>query len=95
MFKVSGKEELEGTTGVHHTLGALQEKTAFLPDYGFKKPEHEGAAKEEAAEAAAPWPAPDAGTTTAGIVGGILTLLVAVAIGFLLKKRETPRGAGT
>jgi len=97
MFKVSGKEELEGTSGVHHTLGALQEKTAFLPDYGFKKPEHEGATAEGAgkeAETAAPWPAPDAGTTTAGIVGGILTLLVAVAIGFLLKKRETPRGAG-
>ena len=37
MFKVSGKEELAGSTGVHHTLGALQEKTAFLPDYGFKK----------------------------------------------------------
>ena len=99
MFKVSGKKELEGTTGVHHSLGALREKTAFLPDYGFKKAEHEGAAaegaaKEEAAETAAPWPAPDAGTTTAGIVGGILTMLVAVAIGFLLKKRETTRGAG-
>jgi len=94
MFKVSGKEELEGTTGIHHSLGALREKTAFLPDYGFKKPAHEGtaaegAAKEETTETAAPWPAPDAGTTTAGIVGGILTMLVAVAIGFLLKRRET------
>ncbi len=90
MFKVSGKEELEGSTGVHHTLGALREKTAFLPDYGFKKPAHKAAA-----EAVAPaWPTPDAGTSVAGIVGGILTLLVAVTIGLLLKKRATPRGAG-
>jgi len=95
MLKVSGKEELAGRIGVHHTLGALQKKTAFLPDYGFKKPEHEGAAAEGAAkeEAAPAWPAPDAGTTTSGIVGGLLTLLVAVAIGFILKKRAKPHGA--
>jgi cobalt/nickel transport system permease protein len=91
MFKVSGKEELEGSTGVHHSLGALREKTAFLPDYGLKKPAHESAAKEVVAPA---WPAPDAGTSVSGIVGGILTLLVAVAIGFLLKKRKTEHGAG-
>jgi cobalt/nickel transport system permease protein len=97
MFKVSGKEELEGSTGVHRTLGALQEKTTFLPDYGSKKAEHEGAAAEGAAkeEAAPAWPAPGAGTSVSGIVGGILTLLVAVAIGYLLKKRETPHNAGT
>ena len=96
MFKVSGKEELEGTTGVHHSLGALREKTAFLPGYDFRKAEHEGAAAEGAAkeEAAPAWPAPDAGTSVSGVVGGILTLLVAVAIGFLLKKREKPPGAG-
>jgi cobalt/nickel transport system permease protein len=95
MFKVSGKEKLEGSTGVHHTLGALREKTAFLPDYGFKKPADEGAAAKGAAEEGAQaWPAPDAGTSVSGIVGGILTLLVVVAISFLLKKRKTPRGAG-
>jgi cobalt/nickel transport system permease protein len=91
MFKVSGKEELEADSGVHHGLGALQEKTAFLPDYGFKKAEHEGAAEAEGAPA---WPAPDAGTSASGVIGGILTLLVAVAIGFLLRRRDTPRGTG-
>ena len=91
MFKVSGKEELEGTTGVHHSLGALREKTVFLPDYRFRKAEHEGAAADGAVkeEPVPAWPAPDAGTSVSGIVGGILEpLLVAVAIGFLLKKRE-------
>jgi cobalt/nickel transport system permease protein len=96
MFRVSGKEELEGGTGVHRTLGALREKTAFLPGYDIRKTEHEGAAAEGAAreEAAPAWPAPDAGTSVSGIVGGILTLLVAVAIGFLLKKRGKPQGTG-
>jgi cobalt/nickel transport system permease protein len=89
MFKVSGKEELEAGSGVHHSLGALQEKTAFLPDYGFKKPAHDGAAGTQGAPA---WPAPDAGTSVSGIVGGILTLLVAVAIGFLLKRRAIGHG---
>lgn len=90
MFKVSGKEELEASGTVHETLGSLQKRTAFLPDYGFKKAEHE-AATEEPAPA---WPAPDAGTSVSGMVGGILTLLVAVAIGFLLKRRGTAQGAG-
>jgi cobalt/nickel transport system permease protein len=89
MFKVSGKEELEAGSAVHEGLGALQEKTAFLPDYGFKKPGHEAAAEEGAPA----WPAPDAGTTTSGIVGGILTLLVAVAIGWLLRRRGGRPGA--
>jgi cobalt/nickel transport system permease protein len=86
MVKVSGKQELAGSTGVHHGLGALQEKTAFLPDYGFKKTGNES---DAAAGKAPAWPAPDAGTSVSGIVGGILTLLVALAIGFLLKKRAT------
>ncbi len=84
MFKVSGKEELEATGSVHESLARVQEKTAFLPDYGFKKPEHEGVAEE--GEAA--WPAPNAGTTTSGIVGGVLTLLVALGLGWALRRKN-------
>jgi cobalt/nickel transport system permease protein len=84
MFKVSGKEELEAGGTIHTTLGSLQEKTAFLPDYGFKKPEHGGVAEEGTPS----WPVPDAGTTTSGIVGGILTLLAAAGIGWTLRKRR-------
>jgi cobalt/nickel transport system permease protein len=96
MFKVSGKEELEGSTGVHHTIGALQEKTALLPDYDFRKTGRAGAAAKGAVreEPATAWPAPDAGTSISGILGGILTLMVAVVIGFLLKKREKPQDTG-
>ena len=35
--KVTGKEEVAGSEdGMHKELAAVQEKTAFLPDYGFK-----------------------------------------------------------
>jgi cobalt/nickel transport system permease protein len=81
MAKVSGKEELEGPDkGIHHRLAALQEKIAFLPDYGFKT-----AAREDESPK---WPAVDSGKTTSGLVGGALTLILALMIGWLLKKRR-------
>lgn len=86
MFKVAGVEELEGPeAGLHHASAKLQEKTAFLPDYGFKKPEGTG---EAAGEEAAPWPAVDAGTSVSGLVGGLFTLGLAVLIAFGLKWRR-------
>ncbi len=86
MFKTSGSEELEvPEQGVHHSLAQFQEKTAFLPDYGFKTADSE---PETAAEAHTPWPAVDQGTTVAGLVGGALTLFVAGLIGFGLKRRR-------
>lgn len=87
MAKTSGKEELLSPQGgVHELLSGLQEKTAFLPDYAFKE-----AASEEAPESAspaAPWPAVDSGTSVSGLVGGVLTLVLAGAVGFILKKRR-------
>ena len=90
MFKASGRKEPEAKSGIHESLGALQEKTALLPDYGFKRPEREVAAAQEGQPS---WPAPDAGTSTSGIVGGVLTLLVAAAIGRLLRRRTKPGAA--
>jgi cobalt/nickel transport system permease protein len=90
MAKVSGKEELESPeAGVHESLAHLQEKTAFLPDYGFKAAASEaaGGAETTAAEAPAQWPAVNAGTSVAGLVGGALTLLLAGLLGFALKRR--------
>ncbi len=84
IFKASGKEELEAAGGVHKSLAKIQEKTAFLPDYEFKKPDHERAAGQGAPS----WPAPDAGTTTSGIVGGVLTLLVALGLGWALRRKN-------
>jgi cobalt/nickel transport system permease protein len=78
--KVTGKEELkEPGQRLYGMLGSLQKKTAFLPDYTFKK------SAEPAKETAA---GTRLGTSIAGILGGIMTLAVAFVIGFILKKRE-------
>jgi cobalt/nickel transport system permease protein len=77
--KVTGKAELpEQESGVPAALKGLQEKTAFLPDYGFKKPEGDP-------EETPSWPSVDAGTTVSGLVGGILVLGVAMAIGWAVR----------
>lgn len=86
MAKTSGKEELEAPeAGIYHFLSNFQKKTAFLPDYGFKKDDTEAAMAEEPAPS---WPAIDKGTSTAGLVGGSLTLLLVVVIGFLFRRRS-------
>jgi cobalt/nickel transport system permease protein len=88
MAKTSGKEELAApAAGIHHLLAGIQEKTAFLPGYGFKKDNTETAAAETK-ESAPSWPAVDKGTSASGLVGGCLTLILAVGIGFLLRKRN-------
>ncbi|HAX61025.1 MAG TPA: cobalamin biosynthesis protein CbiM [Elusimicrobia bacterium] len=90
MFKTSGKEELESRGKVHSSLSAVQEKTAFLPDYGFKKSEHIPAAEtknEPESASAEKWPAVDAGTSVSGLVGGVLTITIAFLFGFLLKRK--------
>jgi cobalt/nickel transport system permease protein len=102
--KVTGKEELEGSKqGIHGALAAIQEATAFLPDYAFKKPAE--AKKEEAKPetgqtqpAAQPEQKPGekkpeepknpVATSISGIVGGTITLGLAFLIGFVLKRRN-------
>lgn len=87
--RVTGQEEMAGVNAeVHQKLAAVQEKTAVLPDYGFRTPAETETAEEGAPEA---WPAVSAGTSVSGIVGGLLTLLVAGLLGFALKARAAPR----
>jgi cobalt/nickel transport system permease protein len=88
MAKTSGKEQLAAPeTGIYHFLSTLQEKTAFLPDYSFGK-DDTAIAATVAEESKPSWPAVDKGTSAAGLVGGCLTLLLAVGIGFLFRKRS-------
>jgi len=68
--------------GIHASLGELQEKTAILPDYGFKNDE---APPSQGAEGGT-WPGVDSGTTVSGLVGGALTLALTFAIGILLRR---------
>ena len=96
MAKTAGTEELAAPEGgVHAALAGLQEKTAFLPDYGFRASESEKPA-EAKAEASGPeepavWPNPDMGTSVAGLVGGALTLALAAAIGVFLRRASVAR----
>jgi cobalt/nickel transport system permease protein len=71
MEKTAGTAELEREGGVYEASADVVEKTAFLPDYGFRVMEG-----EEASEAA--------GTAVAGITGSIITLLLAGGIGFII-----------
>lgn len=87
--KVTGKEEVSGSSAaLHQKLAAVQERTAFLPDYGFKSAEAESVPAENAAAESESWPAVTAGTSVAGIVGGLITLGLACLIGFALKARR-------
>lgn len=88
MARVTGKEELKGPEqGVHAALASLQERTAFLPDYTFRKhagaatpgPQPEGEQKKEGGERL--------GTSTAGLIGTVLTLALVFGCGLVLRKR--------
>ena len=86
--KVTGKEELEASKqGLHGTLAAIQEATAFLPGYTFKKPVEP---KKEEAQSEAEKKKDEGsklGTSVAGLLGSLMVLVLAYLSGFLLRKR--------
>lgn len=102
--RVTGKEEL-GTAqdGIHAVFAAIQSKLAFLPDYSLPEPQtglkHEGnedsgsGQAKTADNADEAWPAVSAITSLAGIIGGIITLLIVSAVGFILMKLSKVRNA--
>jgi len=85
--KVTGKGELEeATQGIAPVLKDIQEKTAFLPDYGFKPPADE----QNTEESPSVWPGIEPGTSVAGVVGSAIVLMFIIFIGFgirLFKKQ--------
>jgi cobalt/nickel transport system permease protein len=91
MSRTAGKEELASPSyGIHQSLAEVQQKTAFLPDYGFPAPEEaapgaEGAAPEANPEGAEPWSAVSGGTSVAGLVGSVMVLLLAGLIGLSVR----------
>ncbi|MEA5073264.1 MAG: energy-coupling factor ABC transporter permease [Eubacterium aggregans] len=69
MENVAGTTELESDGGTHEGAAAIQESTAFMPDYDFSG--GEGSAM---------------GTTTAGLIGAGITLLLAGGTGLVITK---------
>jgi cobalt/nickel transport system permease protein len=79
--KVFGKSELpEAEHGIASALKSVQEKTAFLPDYGFRKSEGSGETPGKSS-----WPSVDSGTSASGVVGAGIVLAVVLLIGIIIK----------
>lgn len=86
--RTTGAEEITGAASpVHARLATAQEKTAFLPDYGFAA--QSGAEQDgDEEQSGVAWPAIDAGTSLSGLVGGALTMGIILLVAFpLLRKR--------
>lgn len=89
MIKTAGTAELEATGDLYQQLSDLQTKTAFLPDYSFKA--NEDVPEQSTGEGEETWPAVSGGTSTSGLVGGSLTLILAALVGggiSLMKRRK-------
>jgi len=84
LARATGSEELaEPEGGVFGWSAEVQEKTALLPDYDFRQPETEDEAAEEEAPAVM-----NAGASVSGVVGALLTLLLAGALAVGLRARN-------
>jgi cobalt/nickel transport system permease protein len=79
----SGNKELPAPAGkLHAFFSGLQEKTAFLPDYSFRKEKPEAPAANEAKKGNdEPWPGVSAGTSVSGLLGGVMSLVLVGLIG--------------
>ncbi len=83
LFQVSGKEELEPPEhAIYSSLAGIQEKTAVLPDYTFKKTI---TAEETDKES---WPAVDTGTSLSGLIGSAVVFFLAMGIGLGLRRKK-------
>ncbi len=92
MYNASGKEELAAPGGIYHTLAALQERLAFFPDYSLKNQQETNTFAVGTNES---WPTVNAGTSLAGLVGGVMTLMLAVITGcciYMFKRRHKTSG---
>jgi cobalt/nickel transport system permease protein len=77
MERTAGTTELESSGSVHDGAAAVQDATAFLPDYNFANAGEEGSA---------------AGTTVAGVVGGVMTFALAGVAGLLISVAKKTKG---
>ncbi len=88
--RITGERELpERGAGITGVLKRLQETTAIMPDYSFKKQEPQpGATQEKPEQPAEPF---DAGTPVSGILGSTIVLCAVLLAGFIAKRRNRCR----
>jgi cobalt/nickel transport system permease protein len=70
LFNSTGQEEFVESSRLHQWLSELQNKLAILPDYNFKA----GVGVPE-----------QAGSSISGVVGAIITLILAASVGIIIK----------
>ena len=81
LAQTTGMEELqEPEAAIYSILANFQRKVAFFPEYNFKESE-EKAVNEPKVTAQDSRPSINSGTTAAGLVGAMMTLLLAGIIG--------------
>ncbi|MBI5102518.1 MAG: energy-coupling factor ABC transporter permease [Nitrospirae bacterium] len=80
--RVFGKPELpaQGDAAAAPVMKTLQEKTALLPDYSFKKSGNTETGKNEQA-----WPAPNTGRSASGVLGAAIVLSAVFLIGAIIR----------
>jgi cobalt/nickel transport system permease protein len=87
---VAGSSGIDGArSSVHDALEAMQQKVAILPDYDFRRRATSADNAVSADEDEGGW-----GTSVSGVVGGVITLVVAVFAGMLLAPRARRSGTG-
>jgi cobalt/nickel transport system permease protein len=84
-----GAQPAAPDSGVHRWLARLQERAAIMPDYALPSAARENEPAADGKDAAPAWPAVDPATSLAGIVGGAITLALAWAAAWLLKRRRS------
>jgi cobalt/nickel transport system permease protein len=88
---VGANEELTASSSTHQAAEKTQAELAILPDYGFKPETAQEAAAPSGSDDEGAWPAVSAGTSVSGLAGAAITLLVAGALGLVLRRRSLAR----
>ena len=90
MARVTGTEKIvPPETASHSVSERLQQKIALFPDYAFKKPANAAVVQGQKS------PAFNPEASAAGIIGGMLTLGVALLAGFLLRRQRGGKNKNT
>jgi cobalt/nickel transport system permease protein len=89
--RVTGKEELKGPEqGLHGILVAIQENTAFLPDYSFRKAAEPKKEDPQPAREQKKDEGSKLGTSISGLLGSSMVLTLVFLNVVVLKKRNQP-----
>lgn len=93
ILRVTGSGEVgENEGSVHRSLADLQEKTAVMPGYGIEETTGDDGGGTVEGKDLPPATATQMDTPLSGLVGGVLTMLLAGFFWFILKRRSVRAG---